>query len=402
MMATAAPLPLAGTRIIAVEQYGAGPYGSMFLADLGAEVIKIENPSTGGDVSRSTGPFFLGDNDSEFFQTFNANKKSFSLNLKAPGGRAVFERLVGSADAVLNNLRGDQPAKLGLDFATLSSIKPSIVCAHLSAYGRDNDRTDWPGYDYLMQAEAGFCSLTGEPEGPPARFGLSVVDFMTGMTMSIGLLAALVGALRTGRGRDVDVSLFDVALHQMSYPATWYLNNDHITTRLPRGAHPTTVPAQMYQAKDGWVFVLCMIDKFWQALCHGLNRADLIDDPRFLTIPDRRAHREALTPILDTEFSKRTPDEWMQALGGIIPIAPVYDLPQGLSNPYVAQIGMIQSLAHAANPALKRLANPIKVDGRRLPAVSASSLGKDTEPVLLGLGFSAKEIAELRASNTIG
>ena len=401
-MANAAPLPLAGTRVIAVEQYGAGPYGSMFLADLGAEVIKIENPTTGGDVSRATGPFFLGDNDSEFFQTFNANKKSFSLNLKAPGGRAVFERLVGSADAVLNNLRGDQPAKLGLDFATLSTLKPSIVCAHLSAYGRDNDRTDWPGYDYLMQAEAGFCTLTGEPDGPPARFGLSVVDFMTGMTMSIGLLAALVGALRTGRGRDVDVSLFDVALHQMSYPATWYLNNEHITTRLPRGAHPTTVPAQMYQAKDGWVFVLCMIDKFWQALCHGIGRPELIDDSRFLTIPDRRAHREALTPILDAELSKRTPDEWMTALGGIIPIAPVYDLPQGLNNPYVAQVGMIQSLVHAANPSLKRLANPIKVNGQRLPAVAASSLGKDTEPVLLGLGYSATEIASLRAAHTIG
>jgi crotonobetainyl-CoA:carnitine CoA-transferase CaiB-like acyl-CoA transferase len=181
-------LPLEGIRIIAVEQYGAGPYGSMYLADLGAEVIKIENHATGGDVSRANGPYFLGNEDSEFFQTFNANKKSFALDLKAPGGRAVFERLVANSDAVLNNLRGDQPKKLGLDFLTLSKIKPSIVCAHLSAYGRDNDRTDWPGYDYLMQAEAGFCMLTGEPDGPPARFGLSVVDFMTGMTMSIAML----------------------------------------------------------------------------------------------------------------------------------------------------------------------------------------------------------------------
>jgi crotonobetainyl-CoA:carnitine CoA-transferase CaiB-like acyl-CoA transferase len=198
-------LPLAGIRIVAVEQYGAGPYGSMYLADLGAEVIKIENPTTGGDVSRANGPFFLGEGDSEFFQTFNANKKSLALDLKAPGGRAVFEKLVANSDAVLNNLRGDQPKKLGLDYLTLSKVKPSIVCAHLSAYGRDNDRTDWPGYDYLMQAEAGFCMLTGEPDGLPARFGLSVVDFMTGMTMSIALLAGVVGALKSGNGRDVDV-----------------------------------------------------------------------------------------------------------------------------------------------------------------------------------------------------
>jgi crotonobetainyl-CoA:carnitine CoA-transferase CaiB-like acyl-CoA transferase len=396
-----ADLPLAGTRVIAVEQYGAGPYGSMYLADLGAEVIKIENPNVGGDVSRANGPYFLGEGDSEFFQTFNANKKSFALDLKAPGGRAVFEKLVASSDAVLNNLRGDQPQKLGLDYATLAKIKPSIVCAHLSAYGRDNDRTDWPGYDYLMQAEVGYCMLTGEPENLPARFGLSVVDFMTGMTMSIALLSGVIGALRTGKGRDVDVSLFDVALHQLSYPATWYLNNGHATQRMTRGAHPTTVPAQMYQAKDGWVFVLCMIDKFWRALCEGLEIPALADDPRFDTIPNRRANREVLTPILDAEFAKHTPDEWMKKLGGVIPIAPVYDLARGLDNPYVAQVGMIQTLAHPANPALRRLANPIKVNGERVPAKVAGRMGADTESVLRELGFADAEIAALRAAKAI-
>lgn len=398
---SAANLPLAGIRIIAVEQYGAGPYGSSYLADLGAEVIKIENPNTGGDVSRANGPFFLGEGDSEFFQTFNANKKSFALDLKAPGGRAVFEKLVISADAVLNNLRGDQPAKLGIDYPTLSKLKPSIVCAHLSAYGRNNDRTDWPGYDYLMQAEAGFCMLTGEPDGPPARFGLSVVDFMTGMTMSIALLSGVIGALKSGRGRDVDVSLFDVALHQLSYPATWYLNNHYVTQRMPRGAHPTTVPAQMYNAKGGHVFVLCMIDKFWRALCVGLERPELADDPRFDSIPNRRLNRDALTPILDAEFEKHTADEWMQKLGGVIPIAPVYDLARSLDNPYVAQVGMIQSLNHPANPNLRRLANPIKLDGQRLPVAPAKTLGADTAALLNELGFDAAEIDALRQSKAI-
>jgi crotonobetainyl-CoA:carnitine CoA-transferase CaiB-like acyl-CoA transferase len=394
-------LPLQGIRIIAVEQYGAGPYGSSYLADLGAEVIKIENHNAGGDVSRANGPFFLGEGDSEFFQTFNANKKSFTLDLKAPGGREVFEKLVASADALLNNLRGDQPAKLGLDYKTLKAVKPSIVCAHLSAYGRDNDRADWPGYDYLMQAEAGFCLLTGEPDGPPARFGLSVVDFMTGMTMSIALLSGVIGALKTGRGRDVDVSLFDVALHQLSYPATWYLNNAHITQRMPRGAHPATVPAQMYKAKGGHVFVLCMIDKFWRALCVGLGIPALADDPRFDSIPHRRENREALTPILDAQFEKHTPDEWMQKLGGVIPIAPVYNMAQGLDNPYVAQVGMIQTLNHPANPALRRLANPIKVDGARVPAKPAPPMGADTEPLLKALGYDEAGIAKLRAVKAI-
>ena len=154
-------LPLKGTRIIAVEQYGAGPYGSQLLADLGAEVIKIENPMTGGDVSRFVSPHLIGDADSEFFQTFNRNKKSLTLDLKSESGRKNFIYLVKSADAVSNNLRGDIPTKLGLDYASLKAVKPDIVCAHLSAYGRGNSRESWAGYDYLMQAEAGFCSVTG-------------------------------------------------------------------------------------------------------------------------------------------------------------------------------------------------------------------------------------------------
>jgi crotonobetainyl-CoA:carnitine CoA-transferase CaiB-like acyl-CoA transferase len=298
-------------------------------------------------------------------------------------------------------LRGDQPKKLGLDFLTLEKIKPSIVCAHLSAYGRDNDRTDWPGYDYLMQAEAGFCMLTGEPDGPPARFGLSVVDFMTGMTMSIALLAGVVGALKTGKGRDVDVSLFDVALHQLSYPATWYLNNHHVTERMPRGAHPATVPAQMYMAKDGHVFVLCMLDKFWVALCNGLGIPDLATDARFDSIPNRRVNRDALTPILDREFMRHTPDEWMQKLGGVIPIAPIYNMAQGLDNPYVKAVGMIQTLNHPANPELRRLANPIKVNGQRLPAIPAKRLGADTADIMREIGYADDEIQQLKQSGAV-
>ncbi|MFN3313468.1 MAG: CoA transferase, partial [Hyphomonas sp.] len=158
---------LEGIRILSVEQYGAGPYGTQLLADLGAEVIKIEDSARGGDVSRSVGPYFLGEGDSDFFQTFSKGKKSVSLDLKSKDGRALFDRLAATADAVANNLRGDQPAKLGLDYPALKSINSKIVCAHLSAYGRDNSRAGWPGYDYLMQAEAGFMMATGEPEGPP-------------------------------------------------------------------------------------------------------------------------------------------------------------------------------------------------------------------------------------------
>ncbi len=373
-------LPLAGIRILAVEQYGAGPFGSMHLADLGAELIKIEAPG-GGDVSRATGPHFLGAGDSQFFQTFNRNKASVVLDLKSDEGRAAFRRLAATSDAVLNNLRGDQPAKLGLTHAALQGINPRIVCAHLSAYGRDNARASWPGYDYLMQAEAGFMHLTGEPEGPPTRMGLSIVDYLSGVTLAVGLLAALVGALRTGRGRDVDVSLFDVALFQLTYPATWQLNGGHPTTRQPRSGHPTTVPCQLFATADSHVFVMCMTPKFWQLLVDEMSVASLRDE-RFATPSGRREFKPELIAQLDAEFKRRTTDQWLAALQGKLPIAPVLDLPSALSNPFVQAVGMVQLVPHPVAADFRLLANPIKIDGQRLPGRGCSALGADGERLL--------------------
>ncbi|KRG63747.1 CoA-transferase [Stenotrophomonas humi] len=386
-------LPLQGLRILAVEQYGAGPYGSMHLADLGAEVIKIESPP-GGDVSRATGPYFLGEGDSLFFQTFNLNKRSLRLDLKAAEGREVFEKLVASADAVLNNLRGDQPAKLGLDYATLSKLNPKIVCAHLSAYGRDNERAAWPGYDYLMQAEAGFMALTGEPDAPPARFGLSMVDFMTGTTMAMGLLAAIIGAMRTGEGRDVDVSLFDVALHQLSYPATWYLNEGHRTERLSRSAHPSTVPCQVYRTADGWVMVMCMLEKFWQTFVEGIGSPAWAAEPRFANFAARRDVREELTVLVDEILSTQPTAYWTQKFAGRIPIAPVLDIAQALDNPYVRDVDMLQDVTHPQGTQ-RLLRNPIKLDGQRLSGDACPSLNADADALLRELGYNDADRARL-------
>ncbi|MBB5210181.1 CaiB/BaiF CoA transferase family protein [Microbulbifer hydrolyticus] len=393
--------PLAGIRVIAVEQYGAGPFGSMQLADMGAEVIKIENPATGGDVARQSGPYFLGDNDSDFFQTFNRSKKSLTLDLKSPEGRKIFERLVQSADIVMNNLRGDQPAKLGLDYDSLGGVKREIICGHLSAYGRDNDRAGWPGYDYLMQAEMGFMDLTGEPGSPPARFGLSMVDFMSGVTLAMAVLGVLVGVLRGGTGRDVDVSLFDVAATQLTYPATWYLNRGHETGRVPRSGHPSTVPCQIYRSADGWVFVMAMTEKFWQVLVEGLGRPDLLADVRFATVAARRQYRETLTEILDTEFSSQPNAHWMAVFAGRLPLAPVNTFAQAMDNPWLAQTGLLQSLPHVDNSQFRLLASPLKFDGNRPTGTGCSALGADSEELLLGLGYSAEDIAAWRSGQVI-
>ena len=371
----AQPLPLQGVRILAIEQYGAGPFASMHLADLGAEVIKIETPG-GGDMSRATGPHFLGPDDSQFFQTFNRNKQSVVLDLKSASGRADFHHLVATADAVLNNLRGDQADKLGLTYQALAAINPRLVCAHLSAYGRDNERAAWPGYDYLMQAEAGFMHLTGEPDAPPTRMGLSVVDYISGVTLAVGLLAALVGALKTGAGRDVDVSLFDVALFQLTYPATWYLNGGHVTTRQASSAHPATVPCQLLPTADGHVFLMCMTAKFWDLLLIELDLPAL-RSPRFADAALRRTNKAELIPLLEAAFAQRSTADWLERMSGKLPIAPVLGLQQAIDNPFAARIGMLQSLPHPLAPGFRMLANPIKLDGQRLSGQVCSALGAD-------------------------
>ena len=376
--------PLTGVRIISIEQYGAGPYGTQLLADLGAEVIKIENPYTGGDVSRFVGPHLIGDKDSQFFQTFNRNKKSLSLDMKSNEGRAAFESLVKTADAVSNNLRGDLAAKLGIDYAALKSINPKIVCAHLSAYGRGNSRESWAGYDYLMQAEAGFCSVTGEPDGPPVRFGLSIVDFMTGSMLATGLVAALFRAQKTGEGSDIDVSLFDTALHQLSYPATWYLNSGTITERQPRGAHPSLAPSQLMQTKGGWIIFCCQTQKFWERAAERMGHSEWTKDPRFIKVEDRRDNRAELQEVMEAVLMTQTTEYWMEKFGGYLPAAPVYNIAEALDNPYVAEIEMVYEESHPLfeDGKIRLLSSPYKYNGKRLKGGIAPVLGADTKDVL--------------------
>jgi crotonobetainyl-CoA:carnitine CoA-transferase CaiB-like acyl-CoA transferase len=373
--------PLRGLRILTIEQYGAGPYGTQLLAALGAEVIKIENPAVGGDSSRLAGPHFLGEHDSQFFQTFNRGKKSVALDLKDAGERRIFERLVKSADAVANNLRGDLPAKLKVDYAALSEIKPDIVCAHLSAYGRGNAREAWPGYDYLMQAEAGFLSLTGEPDGPPARFGLSMVDFMTGSLMAVGLVSAILGARTTGKGCDVDTSLLDTALHQLSYPATWYLNEGQETTRMQRSAHPTVTPSQLFKTRDGWIFLMCQLPKFWTVFCQSAEREDLAANPAYIDVAARAANRDALQVELDAHFATRSSADWVAMLGGKVPIAPVYTVAQALTAPTAQHL--IEIVDHPDKPeGLKLLREPFSINGERPTGQRAPKLGEHTREIL--------------------
>ena len=215
-----------------------------------------------------------------------------------PRGREVFSRLVATADAVYNNLRGDLPDKLGLTYAALSEINPAIVCVSLSAYGREDPRRAEPGYDALVQAEAGWASLTGEPSGPPARSGLPMADYAAGLVAACGLLAGIVDARRTGRGRDLDTSLFDTALAMLSYQATWWLSAGIETRRLPSSAHPSIVPFQFFATADGYIAIACAKEKFFQSLIQVIGMAELAEDPRFGSFAARHQHRADLTRLL--------------------------------------------------------------------------------------------------------
>jgi len=393
--------PLSGLRVLAVEQYGAGPFGTSYLADLGAEVVKIENHKDGGDVGRSVGPHFFGKEDSHFFQTFNRNKKSLTLDLKHPQGRTVLQRLVAGADAVLDNLRGDLPAKLGLTYEDLQEFNPKIVCTHLSAYGRKGSRTAWPGYDYLMQAEAGHLSLTGEPDGPPTRYGLSIVDLMTGLAAAFALLAGVTKARETGIGMDVDTSLFDVALHNLNYPGTWYLNGGTVTGRTARSGHPSLVPSQLYRTQDGWLFIMCNKAKFWPLLAIELGHPEWIDDPDLATFAARLANRDRVTRLLDDALMQKPTAAWIEQLSGKVPISPVFDVAQALENPFVHERTSVLDYAYPDGRAARMIANPIRISGVAPPAQAAPRMGEHTESLLREAGFDSAAIAKLQRLGVI-
>jgi len=405
--------PLSGIRILSFEQYGAGPYGTQTLADLGAEVIKIEQGS-GGDYLRGLGPYYSDkatDDDttqdkhasdsSLFFQSLNRNKKSLTLDVTTDTGRDVLHRLVAEADAVTNNLRGDVPEKLGITYDNLKSANPSIVCAHCSAYGRSGPRKNWPGYDYLMQAEAGYFQLCGEPESPPARFGLPLVDYMTGQNMALGLLSGIIAAKSSGTGRDIDVSLFDTAVFNLNYLATWALNSEYEPARSERSAHPTLVPCQLYKTADSWIYLMLNKPNFWPRFCGLIGQSELVNDARFCDYAARLKNRDELTDVLDHALSAETTASWLEILAGQIPAAPVLTPTQALANPFLRQRNNIQELHDSQGNSIQMLAPCIDAGTDRSTDTAAPTLGQHTEEILQSAGYDQTEIDKLREQNFI-
>ena len=362
--------PLADVRVVAVEQFGAGPWGTLQLADLGAEVIKIEDPASSGDVGRYVPPFQEGE-DSLFFETFNRNKKSVSLDLRHAGAPDVLHDLVRVSDAVYSNLRGDQPQKLGLTYDALKEVNPRIVSCSLSGFGMTGPRAAEGGYDYMMQGLAGWQSLTGEPDGPPTKSGLSLVDLSGGYVAALAILAGLWRSRRDGTGCDCDVALLDVALHELMYVGTWAASQGHVPPRRSKSAHPSLVPFQNFETADGWIVVAAPKEKFWVRVCEAIGRPELASDPRFEDFGTRDRNRDELGEILDDAFRERTSAEWLEVLRTAgVPSSPVNDVLDAVGEARIVEY------EHPALGTVRQVASPLRLSNAEPPVRRAPLRGE--------------------------
>jgi crotonobetainyl-CoA:carnitine CoA-transferase CaiB-like acyl-CoA transferase len=394
-------LPLEGVRILAVSQFGAGPYCTMALAELGAEVIKVEDPSVGGDVSRSVPPYAI-DQDSLYFQSFNRNKKSLTLNLKSQEGREIIEKLARISHAVFNNLRGDQVSELRLNYASLKHANPKLVCCSLAGFGTSGPQAAEPGYDYLMQAYAGYMSLTGDPQGPPAVCGVSVIDHAAGFAAALGLVAAVYASQKTGEGRDVEVNLIDTAFSMLTYLAVWNLNRGYEPVRRTGSAHQTLVPVQTFRTSDGYIVIFCAKEKFWQELCTIMQLEQMLSDERFANFSLRFENRDLLVSTLQATFLTKTTDTWLEALRGRVPCAPVNDLSRAMREPLLVDREMIIETEHPSFGTIRHIASPIRLPGTILNHHRAPQLGEHTAEILKDyLGYDDSKIAELKRLHVV-
>ena len=390
-----AHLPLQGITVLDLSHLAAGPWCTMVLADLGADVIKIEKPET-GDMSRHAGNVYAAD-ESAVFLSLNRNKRSVALDLKQAEGREAFYRLAEHADVVVENLRPGKAAQLGVDRETLAARNPGLVYASISAFGDSGPYLDLAGNDPIIQALSGAMAITGEEDGPPSRQGVSVPDFGAGMMAGFAILAALVGRQRDGQGCQVDLNLLDVEVFALGPRAQEFLINGEDQPRLG-SAHPQFSPYQAFRCSDGrYVYIAIINDKFWRLLCSALGEPELTDDPRYESNVGRVAHREKLARHLGERMSQRPSKAWLRILQDAgVPCAPVNSLSEAMSDPQVLHNELIANVEHRTLGTLQTIALPMRFDGKRPPVREAPPLlGEHTLEVLKAAGLSPESLASL-------
>lgn len=389
--------PLSGTTVLELTSQLSGPYAAMLLADLGAEVIKVEGPNR-LDPARSVPSSRVG-GESTYYLSLNRNKQSLLLDLKAKRGHDAFLSMVDMADVVLDNYRPGAMARLGLDHDSLVARNQSIITCSITGFGETGPDRDRPGYDYLMQALAGTMALTGDPGGPPTKYGVSVVDHVAGLFAVIGIQAALAARDKDPqrRGSHVDLGLLDTHLSMLSYLACDWLNGGELPHRQRMSAHPLIVGNQLYRTSDGYIVVMPLTESFFVRLCDAMEIRSILDDERFGTASARLQNRDELNRRLEGRFAERSTSHWLKEFGTHgVPAAPVQTVAEALSMEQVDERDMVVLLEHPTYGPYRMVGNPLKLSSSDSPLRPAPLAGENTRDVLRGLaGLTDQEVSAM-------
>ena len=399
---TAAPNTgaLDGLTVLDLTRVLSGPYCTMMLADMGARVIKVEQPGKGDDT-RGWGPPFV-EGESAYFMSINRNKESVTINLKHPEGRRVLDALIARSDVLVENFRPGTLDRMGLGYRDLAERRPALVYCSISGFGQTGPRRHEPGYDAVLQGEGGLMSITGDRDTPAYRLGVAIADIISGMFSAWGVAVALLARHRTGRGQLVDVGMLDSVAAILTYQAGIYFATGEAPVRLGN-RHPTITPYETLEAADGDLVVAVGNDQLWVSFCKVLGVDDLADDDRFRTNRDRVAHREELRPLLVKRLGTRKAEEWLADLKAAgIPCGGVRDLHQVFTDPHVIDRAMVVAMQHPVAGAIRQLGVPIKLgDTPGAVRTPPPTLGQHTDRILGELGIGDTEIARLRAGGAI-
>ncbi len=399
-MPSGSGLPLEGVVVLDCTQVMAGPFCTLLLADMGADVIKVEKPD-GGDDMRRLGPPFIGDTSASYL-AINRNKRGIVLDLRSEEGRKVFRRLAEGADVFVENFRPGTLERLGLGYEELRGLKPSLVCCSISGFGQTGPYSGRGGFDLVAQGMSGLMSITGMPGGPPVKVGVPIADLTAGMYGAYGILSAYIHRLRTGEGQLVDTSLMEAGMAYTFWESSVYFSTGQVPGPLG-SAHRLSAPYQALKTSDGYINIGGATQPTWERLCHALEREDLISDTRFATNADRKGRESELAALLEETFRQNTTQHWVDVLGAAgVPCGPIYDMEQVYSDPHVRARDMLVELEDPDLGILKNIGIPVKLSltpgsiRRRAP-----SMGEHTEEILLQAGYTAEDVARLRDEGAV-
>ncbi|MBI3304246.1 MAG: CoA transferase [Deltaproteobacteria bacterium] len=393
--------PLEGFRILDLSRVLAGPYCTMLLGDLGAEVVKVERPGTGDDT-RAWGPPFAG-GESAYYLCANRNKKSVTVNLKSTAGQEIIRRLARISDVLVENFKTGELAELGLGYDHLKVLNPGLVYCSITGYGQTGPDRDLPGYDFIIQGRGGVMSITGEPAGEPMKVGVAIADITAGLFAANAIQAALLARARTRQGQAIDIALLDAQVAWLANVASNYLVSGQRPGRFGNG-HPTIVPYQSFRVRDGFFCLAVGNDGQWQKLCRLLERPELAADPRFVTNPARVQHRPELIPLLQEIFATHEIAFWLREIAAAgIPCGPVQTIDQVFADPQVLARDMVWTMPHPTAGEVRLAGSPLKLAGTPVAyRTHPPLLGEHTDEVLTSLlGYTPEEVTRLRAAGTV-